>query len=73
MILDVTRFLRQHRRASLADLAAGLGATPAALEGMLATLERKGRVRRLPPGPACGGSCCKCAPEALAVFEWVGD
>jgi Mn-dependent DtxR family transcriptional regulator len=73
MILTrVTDYLRQHRRASLQDLVYRLEASPAALQEMLSTLERKGRVRRLPAGTACGG-CCKCDPNALELYEWIGD
>lgn len=64
--------LRQHRRASLVDLAHRLEADPEALREMLAVLERKGRVRRLPGGGACGG-CCKCDAAGVEVYEWTGD
>ena len=66
-------YLRQRRRASLADMALGIGITSSALEPMLATLERKGRVRRLPAGAGCGHTCSKCDPTVLAVYEWTGD
>jgi Mn-dependent DtxR family transcriptional regulator len=73
MILSrVNDYLRQHKRASLVDLAHGLDAAPDALQGMLATLERKGRVRRLPTGTSCSG-CCKCDPYAVELYEWTGD
>lgn len=73
MILSqVNDYLRQHRRASLVDMAHGLDAAPEALKGMLATLERKGRVRRLPAGTSCSG-CCKCDPNAVELYEWTGD
>ena len=74
MILSrLSSYLRQHRRASLSDLAHGLGSTPEALEAMLARLERKGRVRRLASESSCGSSCCRCDPALLALYEWVGD
>jgi hypothetical protein len=38
---------------------------------MLATLERKGRVRRLPAGSSCGKSCCACDPKRLQIYEWI--
>lgn len=72
MILSrVNDYLKQHRRASVTDMALGLDAAPEALKGMLATLERKGRVRRLPAGTACTG-CCKCDPNAVELYEWTG-
>ena len=43
MILSrLSDFMREHRRASLNDLANGLGATTEALEPMLETLQRQG-------------------------------
>lgn len=71
MILSqLSDYLRQQRRASVADLALGLDASPDALRAMLGTLERKGRVRRL-QGPNCAGGCCKCDPASLELYEWV--
>lgn len=73
MILSrVSHYLRQHRRASLYDMANGIGSTPEAVEAMLVTLERKGRVRRLPADSSCGNSCCKCDPATVTIYEWVG-
>ena len=71
ILARVAHYLRAHRRASLAELANGVDATPDALAGMLAAFERKGRVRRMPLAPACGGTCCKCDPNSIAVYEWV--
>ena len=68
-ILD---YLRIHRRASLLDLQYRFHAEPKALRAMLAMLERKGRVRRLPPGTLCGMGCSQCsqlAPELYEIIE----
>jgi hypothetical protein len=74
ILSDISRYLRQHRRASLSDMVHGIGSTPQALEAMLMVLERKGRVRRLPAGSSCGASsCCKCDPSALTIYEWAGE
>jgi predicted ArsR family transcriptional regulator len=72
ILSQVNDYLRRNRRASLADMAHGLGATPDALRGMLAALERKGRVRRLAAGAACAG-CGKCDTHATELYEWVAD
>jgi hypothetical protein len=73
MILSrVNDYLRERGRASLLDMAHGLDAAPDALRDMLAILERKGRVRRLPTGTACGGGCNKCAPATIELYEWNG-
>ena len=73
MILsDLTAYLAQHRRVALIDMAHRFGSSPDALRGMLATLERKGRVRRLAGGAACASSCGKCDTSALETYEWLG-
>jgi len=72
MLSRLNDHLREHRRASLADMVLALGATPDALRDMLAMLERKGRVRRLPAGSACGGACGKCDPANMEIYEWSG-
>ncbi|ATE61083.1 FeoC-like transcriptional regulator [Thauera sinica] len=74
MILSrLSNYLREHRRASLADMANGLDSTPEALEAMLGTLERKGRVKRLPPGSTCGCSCSNCDSATQTLYQWTGD
>jgi len=70
MILSrLNDYLRQRGRASLADLAQSLDSTPEAVEAMLAILERKGKIRRLPPGSSCGTGCCQCDPTVLTLYE----
>ena len=73
MILSqLSDYLKLHGRVSLHDMQHYLDTTPEALEGMLAVLERKGRVRRLPSGTSCGGGTCwKCDPASIVVYEWV--
>ena len=43
-----------------------------ALEPMLETLQRKGRVQRLPAGSSCGRACGGCDPTTQVVYEWTG-
>jgi DeoR/GlpR family transcriptional regulator of sugar metabolism len=71
MIQRITEHLRQQRRASLHDMALSLKASPDALRGMLAVLEKKGRVRRVPAGTACAGGCAACKPETIELYDWV--
>ena len=73
MILSEVRdYLARHKRAALIDLSHHFGSDPQALRGMLAVLERKGRVRRLPAGTPCATeTCCKCDPATVEMFEWV--
>ena len=72
MILsELTSYLIQHRRAPLRDLAHRFETSPEALRGMLAALERKGRVRRIADGAACAGGCGQCERATVESYEWV--
>ena len=72
MILSELRtYLAEHQRVALIDLAHRFDTDSDALRGMLTTLERKGRVRKLPTGSACGGGCSKCDPASLEIYEWI--
>lgn len=71
MFAQLSDYLRSHGRASLDDLAHGLNSTPEALQGMLAVLERKGRVQRVRVSSAtCSGRRCCCTHKALELYEW---
>jgi len=71
MILsEVRAYLAERKRAPLSDLQLRFNAQPDALRGMLQHLIRKGRVREI-SGKSCDG-CCKCAPETLEIYEWLG-
>ncbi len=72
MILsEVRNYLAEHKRVALRDMVYRFGADAEALRGMLAILERKGRVRQLPVGTACSGGCNKCDPADVELFEWI--
>ncbi len=71
LLARLSENLRSLGRASLHDLATSLDSAPAALEGALATLERKGRVRKLPPGSTCGRGCGRCDPTSMTIYEWI--
>ncbi len=71
ILADLRNYLAEHRRASLLDMANRFDTDAGAVRGMLATLERKGRVRKLPPGTACRGGC-SCNQVAPELYEWVG-
>jgi len=72
MILsEVRSYLAEHKRVALMDMVYRFDADAAALRGMLAVLERKGRVRQLPPGTACSPGCGKCDAASVEIFEWI--
>ena len=72
IVTEVSRYLQTQGRAALRDLSSRFDANPDALRGMLSTLERKGRVRKLPANTACGGGCTSCDPTSIEIYEWVG-
>ena len=70
IVSRLSDYLRERGIASLAEMANGLDSTPAALEPMLAMLERKGRVRHLAKAVSTCGTCCECDPSTLDFYEW---
>jgi DNA-binding IclR family transcriptional regulator len=71
ILAELRSYLTEHRRVSLADMANRFDTDADALRGMLATLERKGRVRKLPPGTRCYSACCGCDQASPELYEWV--
>ena len=73
MILQrILDFLAQHRQASIEQIAQGVGASSAAVEAMLETLERHRRVRRW-LGQGCGSCQQRCGNEASVLFSLADD
>lgn len=73
MILSkLTNYLKLNRRAAVTDMSGILDTSPDALRAMLARLETKGMVKRLPAGTSCGSSCSKCKPQEIELYEWCG-
>jgi len=72
MLSQVNRYLKLNRRAAVQDMAAVLDISPDALRAILHKLQARGNVRRLPEGTPCGGSCGKCSPESIEMYEWNG-
>ncbi|MGZ8096108.1 MAG: FeoC-like transcriptional regulator [Methylosarcina sp.] len=72
MILsDLRVYLKQQRRVALADMSSHFGIEADALRGMLGKWISKRNLRKLPSGTACGGSCCKCDPASIELYEWI--
>ncbi|MGE4373549.1 MAG: FeoC-like transcriptional regulator [Xanthobacter sp.] len=77
---DVKRYMRQHHRASVHDLAIGLSTTQDAAKALLEMWRSKNKARFI--DTTCGGSCgkskwggCNCAMAMLTpeIYEWVED
>jgi Mn-dependent DtxR family transcriptional regulator len=71
MLAELSEYLRTNHRAALRDLSHRFDTAPEALRGMLETLERRGRVRKLPAQTPCGGGCSSCDPATIEIYEWV--
>lgn len=72
MLRDLKWYLQQRGRAPLQDVANHFDVEPGAMKGMLEQWVRKGRVRKLSGGAACGG-CSKCGPELIEIYEWIEE
>jgi putative ferrous iron transport protein C len=71
ILSDLRVYLKQQRRVALADMSSHFGIEADALRGMLGKWISKGNLRKLPSGTACGGSCCKCDPASIELYEWI--
>jgi hypothetical protein len=75
MLLAIEKLLQERRRMSLAELSIHFDADAEALEPMLETLARKGRVEKLSPeATLCGRRCAGCAEACGAdavVYRWI--
>jgi DeoR/GlpR family transcriptional regulator of sugar metabolism len=60
MLSQIIEWLRERRSATIAELALHFDMDATAMEGMLRTLEQKGRVEKI-----CGGKCAGCKGCAL--------
>lgn len=70
MILsELKGYLRDRRRAPIADIANRFEVSPDAARGMLEVLAQKGRIRRIDAEPC--GTCCGCADGRLEIYEWL--
>lgn len=71
MLSTIKDFLRQRRRATLAEVAAHVHAETSAVQGMLELWIRKGQVRKSMATASCGGSCTKCEASSVEIYEWL--
>ena len=68
IITDLSQYLRRHRRASVADMAMGLGTSAEALAPMLDMLERKGRISSCPKAAAAAAKAAANATPPRLPF-----
>jgi len=70
MLKEIIIWLKERGSASVSELALHFDVEPAAMEGILQTLERKGRVERIGGGKCatCKG-CAQVNPADLLIFK----
>jgi len=71
MLTEIIKLLKERGPMSLADLARHFQAETPAMEGMLQTLERKGRIQRLDTRCSHCKGCAEVKPEDAAIFQLV--
>lgn len=69
ILAELKDYLAEHKYAALIDMARHFDTDADVLRGMLATLEHKGRVRKLPAGTPCGGGCSGCDQADPELYE----
>ena len=72
LLSDINRYFATHKRACLADLATHFNADAQAIKPMLAILANKGRITPVTGNTNCG-SCSRCDPDRLVIYEWCGN
>lgn len=72
MILsEIKKYLMQHKRVTLGDLACHFDAEPEAMKGMLGQWIRKGRVLKFDEQAGCSKTCGKCCDgKLMKIYEW---
>ncbi len=70
MLKEITTWLDERGSASLSELALHFDMEPAAMKGVLQTLERKGRIEKIGGGKCatCKG-CAQVNPDDLLIFK----
>jgi putative ferrous iron transport protein C len=74
ILSEIKKYLMQHKRATLDDLACHFDTAPEAMRGMLGQWIRKGRVIKTDIQTGCSKTCCKCCgccdEVVIEMYEW---
>ena len=71
MLTEIIKLLRERGPMSLADLARHFQVEVSTMEGMVETLERKGRIQRLETKCSRCKGCAEVKPEDAAIFRYL--
>ena len=69
MLSEILKLLKERGPMSLAEIALALGSETAAVEGMLETLEAKGRIKRLETKCSNCKGCIEVKREDALIFQ----
>lgn len=69
-LTDLKTYLREHKRASLTDIAYHFNSEPRVIAKMLEHWVRKGKVQHLAQPPiSCQKGCCEC--PVVDIYVWI--
>jgi predicted transcriptional regulator len=71
MLSQILNLLKERGAMSLAEIARAVGSEIPAVEGMLDTLERKGRIQRLETKCSKCKGCVEVKREDALIFQWL--
>lgn len=71
MLSDIKVYFKNHRQATLADLALHFDKEPEVMRDMLAQWIRKGRLAKSNLAACCGRGCTGCCNQAaMELYAW---
>jgi hypothetical protein len=70
ILAEISNYIRERERASVADIANRFDTDPEVVRQMLAVLLRKQRIHRVPNITACGSNCRQCDPASTELYAW---
>lgn len=71
MLTEIIKLLKERGPMSLAELARHFQTGVSAMEGMVETLERKGRIQRMETKCSRCKGCVEVKPEDAAIFQYL--
>lgn len=70
-LVEIKRYMRSVRMATLNNLCALFKAEPDTIRCMLQHFINKGNIRLCTKHSACGSNCFKCPAADVEIYEWI--
>lgn len=70
-LVQVKKYLKDHKLATLQDIATHFRTDPGAVAPLLDIWVGKGKLKRHNGNLGCRKGCCQCDPAAVISYEWV--